>query len=83
MRAAGQVKRAGAETAAHIGPVTVQMQNFRGFLRDDAILVITVISDDPPSSGDSAATDVMPWVDAVLDAKNGDPGAVVVLGLVP
>lgn len=49
-----------------------------GFLRDDAILVVTVISDEPDeaSEGDPAA-----WHDAVVEAKGGDAAAVVVLGL--
>ena len=51
-----------------------------GFLRDDAILVITFISDDPwnEDSGDPDA-----WYEAVVDAKNGDADSVVVLGLTP
>lgn len=51
-----------------------------GFLRDDAILVITIITDesDVDSAGDPAA-----WFDAIVAAKNGDPDAVVILGLLP
>ncbi|MDC0721058.1 hypothetical protein [Nannocystis bainbridge] len=51
-----------------------------GFLRDDAILVITFISDDPnkPDQGDPAS-----WKASVVAAKNGDENAVVVLGLIP
>jgi hypothetical protein len=51
-----------------------------GFLRDDALLVITFISDDPwyIDSGDPHS-----WYQAVLAAKNGDPAGVVVLGLTP
>jgi hypothetical protein len=51
-----------------------------GFLRDDAILVITFISDDPWYED---AGDPMSWHDDVVAAKNGDPSAVVVLGLTP
>jgi hypothetical protein len=51
-----------------------------GFLRDDALLVITFMSDDPnyEDGGDANA-----WYQAVLDAKLGDPTSVVVLGLTP
>ncbi len=51
-----------------------------GFLREDALLVITFISDDPgtPDEGDP-----MQWYDAVVAAKGGDPTGVVVLGLGP
>jgi hypothetical protein len=51
-----------------------------GFLRDDAILVITFISDDPNYEDQGVPAD---WYDDVVAAKNGDPGAVVVLGLIP
>lgn len=49
-----------------------------GFVRDDAILVITVITDedDVVSAGTPAA-----WADAVLATKGGDTDAIVVLGL--
>jgi hypothetical protein len=51
-----------------------------GFLRDDAILVITFISDDPwyEDMGDPAS-----WYNDVVAAKNGDASAVVVLGITP
>ncbi|HLT35350.1 MAG TPA: hypothetical protein VK034_03670, partial [Enhygromyxa sp.] len=51
-----------------------------GFVRDDAILVITIITDEPDehSMGDPAD-----WADAVIAAKGGNPEAVVVLGLLP
>lgn len=50
-----------------------------GFIRDDAILVVTYITDeeDIQSMGDPAA-----WRQALVDAKNGDERAVVVLALV-
>ena len=51
-----------------------------GFLRDDAILVVTFISDDPnyeDQPGPAA------WKQALLDAKGGDEDAIVVLGLIP
>jgi hypothetical protein len=48
----------------------------QGFLRDDALLVVTIISDlyDAYSSGPAYA-----WRDALLDAKNQDAGAFQVL----
>jgi hypothetical protein len=62
-----------------------------GFLRDDAILVVTIISDDPPfeppaeDGGDDAGTEGSPqqWYDALVAAKGGNPDAVVVVGVVP
>jgi hypothetical protein len=51
-----------------------------GFLRDDALLVVTFVSDDPNREDES---DPQQWYDAVVDAKLGDPSAVVVLGLTP
>lgn len=51
-----------------------------GFLRDDAVLVITFISDDPnyEDTGDAQT-----WYDAVVQAKKGNPDSVVVVGLTP
>ncbi len=50
-----------------------------GFLRDDAVAVVTIISDedDTGSPGSPAA-----WHQALVDAKGGNADAVVVLGLV-
>jgi hypothetical protein len=51
-----------------------------GFLRDDAVLVVTFITDeedDDESMGDPAA-----WYDALLARKGGNETALVVLGLV-
>lgn len=49
-----------------------------GFLREDAILVVTVITDEEDDS-DSEPED---WQEALLAAKKGNPDALVVLGLV-
>jgi hypothetical protein len=51
-----------------------------GFLRDDALLVVAFVSDDPhyEDSGTPAQ-----WYQSVLDAKLGDPSSVVMLGLTP
>jgi len=57
-----------------------------GFLRDDAILVVVVLTDDPPySTMDDAnlSLDTSGWYDAFVAAKNGDPEALVVIGFVP
>ncbi len=58
-----------------------------GFLRDDAVLVVTVLTDAPgppvTPSGDAAETDPMPWYHGLVAAKNNDPDAVVVIGLIP
>jgi hypothetical protein len=51
-----------------------------GFLRDDAILVVTFISDDPNYEDAGVPQD---WYDAVVAAKGGNADAVVVLGLIP
>lgn len=51
-----------------------------GFVRDDAILVITVITDEPD---EHSLGDPSDWYDAVVAAKGGQPEAVVVLGLLP
>jgi hypothetical protein len=51
-----------------------------GFLRDDAILVITFISDDACYEDHLTPPE---WADAVVAAKHGDPSAVVVLGILP
>ncbi len=58
-----------------------------GFLRDEAILVVVVITDDPPWDPDvddaHPSTDTTMWYDDVVAAKNGDPEAMVVVGFVP
>lgn len=51
-----------------------------GFLRNDAILVVTFISDDPNKEDAGTAQQ---WYDAVVAAKGGKPESVVVLGLIP
>jgi hypothetical protein len=52
----------------------------KGFLRKDAILVITFISDDPNYEDQGMPQD---WYDAVVAAKGGKADSVVVLGLTP
>jgi hypothetical protein len=58
-----------------------------GFLRDDAILVVTIVSDDTQYEGDH--DDVEPgvngtpqqWYDAIVAAKDGKASAIVMLGI--
>ncbi len=47
-----------------------------GFLRDDALLMITIIE---PGNNDYSPGTPQEWADAVLEAKNGDPSAIVML----
>ncbi|PRP97421.1 hypothetical protein ENSA5_34130 [Enhygromyxa salina] len=51
------------------------------FLRDDAILVVTFITDEDDDNGDGSAGNVDTWRQALIDAKNGDETAIVMLGL--
>lgn len=51
-----------------------------GFLRDEAILVVTFISDDPNVEDDNTAQQTY---DALVAAKGGDVDKIVVLGLIP
>jgi hypothetical protein len=54
-----------------------------GFLRDDAILVVTFITDEHDDDTSSESTgDPATWKSALVTAKNGDENAVVVLGLI-
>ncbi len=49
-----------------------------GFLRDDALLMITFLI-----TGDDGISPGYPdeWAQAIIDAKNGDPGSIVMFGL--
>ena len=51
-----------------------------GFLRDDALLVVTFISDDPNYEDKGTPQS---WYDAVVAAKKGDPKAAGVVGFTP
>jgi hypothetical protein len=56
------------------------------FLRDDAILVVVIVTDDPPMADFDDAhpnTDTTSWHDDVIAAKNDDPEALVVIGFIP
>jgi len=52
-----------------------------GFLRDDAILVVTFVTDEDDNAGDGSTGTVETWRQALIDAKNGDDQAIVALGL--
>lgn len=52
----------------------------QGFLRDEALLVVSFITDEDDDPMDSAGDPAM-WQTAVLDAKGGDPDQIAVLGL--
>jgi len=58
-----------------------------GFLRDDAILVVVIVTDDPPYNFDMddahPATDTTGWYDAVMQAKNNNETAVLIIGFIP
>ncbi len=77
---------AGAETQIKamteaIGPLNAAGQCNEGFVRDDAILVVTIITDEEDGE-EATAGDPACWKQAVLQAKNDDEGAIVVLALI-
>ncbi len=51
------------------------------FIRDDAILVVTFITDEDDDAGDGSSGTVEGWRQALIAAKNGDDQAIVTLGL--
>lgn len=65
---------------AGVTPNTPAAACNEGFIRDDAILVVTFITDEDDAPGDSGGT-VEGWRAALIAAKGGDEQAVVVLGL--
>jgi hypothetical protein len=52
-----------------------------GFLREDAILVVTFITDEDDNAGDGSIGTVDGWRASLIAAKKGDESALVVLGL--
>ncbi len=62
-----------------VTPMTTASDCNEGFLRDDAILVVTFITDENDQN-DSAGIPAG-WRQALIAAKNGDENAIVVLGL--
>jgi len=69
------------------GPLGAKGACNEGFLRDDAILVVTVVSDDSASmfapDDDASAGNPQVWFDGLVAAKNDDVDAIAVIGLVP
>jgi hypothetical protein len=57
------------------------------FVRDDSILVLVIVTDDPPYDFDMddahPNTDTSEWYDSIIEAKGGNPEAVVVIGFIP
>ena len=57
-----------------------------GFLRDDALLMVTLITHAYDQEGGAVSSYVgtpATWAAAVRDAKHGDPDSVVILGIIP
>ncbi len=76
----GPVPPTGDALIAALSPyLTVGACN-KGFLRDDALLFITFISDTEDDESKSTLAD---WYTAIVKAKHGDPGAVVTLLVTP
>ncbi|MBK6919071.1 MAG: VWA domain-containing protein [Deltaproteobacteria bacterium] len=57
------------------------------FIRDEAILVVVIVTDDPPYQFDMddahPNTDTTMWHDLVVEGKNGNEEAIVVIGFIP
>jgi hypothetical protein len=78
----GAERQAGAVVAALSPEILAPEGCNDGFVRDDAILVVTLISDeDDALDSQGSGREPSQWVEAVLAAKHGDPEAMVVLGL--
>jgi hypothetical protein len=76
----GQEKPAGAGVAAVSDELGMAGACNEGFLRDDAILVVTLISN-ASKTGDNNNGDPVAWHDALVAAKNGNEDAIVMIGL--
>ncbi|MBK8718672.1 MAG: hypothetical protein IPN32_28695 [Deltaproteobacteria bacterium] len=66
---------------AAVTPGTPAAACNEGFIRDDAILVVTFITDEDDDPSDGSLGTVEGWRAALVAAKKGDEAAVVVLGL--
>ena len=62
-----------------LGPLATAGECNEGFLRDDALLIVTLISDEDDSLASPGDADS--WHDALVTAKHGNASAVVMLGL--
>ena len=65
---------------AAVSPYLTVGECNKGFLRDDALLFITLIVD---TEDDESKTYVSDWYKAIVKAKHGDPDAVVALAVLP
>ena len=52
-----------------------------GFLRDDAILVITILSDASVTASEQANGDPQQWYESIVATKGGNEEAIVMIGL--
>jgi hypothetical protein len=74
---------------AALGPLNGAGQCNEGFVRDDAVLVVVLITDEEDAPSDmgidydeNSPGDPTSWKDTLVQIKNGDETAVVVLGLI-
>ena len=75
-------------TVAALDPAKAQPGECNeGFIREDAILVVVIVTDDPPFDFDlddaHPNTDTSGWYDAVVAAKGGEVESIVMIGFVP
>lgn len=92
------VGRVGTEGSGQELPLTATVQALQpeligvggcneGFLRADAVLVVVIVTDDPPfpDTPDDAwpLVDTMWMHDALVEAKGGDETSIVMIGVVP
>lgn len=78
----GDERIAGATVRA-LAPEVIDGGCNDGFIREDAILVVTLITDEEDAfQGEGSAGDPPDWYDAVVASKSGDEEAIVMLGLV-
>ncbi|MDC0720249.1 hypothetical protein [Nannocystis bainbridge] len=64
-----------------VAPSGPAFQCNNGFLRQDAILVVTIVTDEDDNFGDGSAGNPAGWKASLVAAKKGDEKALVVLGL--
>ncbi len=92
------VGRVGTDGSGNEQPITAAIEALQpnltgvggcneGFLRPDAILVLVIVTDDPPFPGtpDDAwpLLDATLWRDQVVAAKGGNEESIVVIGVLP
>ena len=67
---------------AAVAPNGLSAECNLGFIRQDAILVVTVITDEDDNEGDGSLGNVEGWRASLIAAKKGDETALAVLGLI-